>query len=104
MCDELCEIRAKLQVIDAGMDAVLADMYSALSQGRDAKPLCSNLYPLLLVKTELMQRLSYLTQQILFLFNDPLHAQAPVAPYAWPTHSWKSEPWPCSNSDAPLCP
>jgi hypothetical protein len=103
MCDEICEIKAKLQVIDAGMDAVLAEIHNRLSQEQDAKPLCVNLYPLLHVKAELMQRLSCLTQQILFLVRDPLPTTAPVSHTTWPTHSWKSEPWLCSNSDAPLC-
>ena len=93
MCDEAL---LKLQVIDAGLDAVLAEIYSTLSQGYDAKPLCVKLCPLMHVKAELMQ-------QFLFLSNEPLLAQTPAVHSTWQTHSWRSEPWRCSNSDAPHC-
>lgn len=103
--DEITEIRAKIQVIDAGMDAVLCEIQQSLSLGQDAKPLCSKLCPLVHAKADLMFRLSHLTQQILSLFptGGPLPSTALVSPSEWPTRSWKSEPWLCSNSDAPLC-
>jgi hypothetical protein len=106
MCDEIREIRAKIQVIDAGMDAVLCEIHESLSLGHDAKPLCSKLCPLVHVRAELIQRMSHLMQQILSLFptSEPLPEAETVHHDPWQTRSWRSGPWPCLNSEALHCP
>jgi len=88
------DLNARIQALDAGLDAVLGEIHCAMSQGRDAKPLCAKLCPLVLVRTELMQRLSRLTQQLLqsFLPSPPLQAVTSHAAGPWPTPSWRSGP------------
>ena len=106
MGDEIGEIRAKIQAIDAGMDAVLGEIQESMSLGHDAKPLCNKLCPLVHVKEELIHLLSHLVAQnlvSLFPTDGPLQGH-PVPPEGWPTRSWRSEPWHCSSSDALPCP